>query len=117
MRFIALIIGNALALFLASSYIDGVSLKGGYAELAIAAVVIALINFLLKPGLRLVFGPFIILSLGLFAIVINMMILWLADSLLPQVEFKTTSALLLTTLLIGFINFVVSIGFKTHKNV
>ena len=114
MRFIALIISNALALFLAAHYIDGVVLSGGYMELTIASVVIALANFLLKPGLKLIFGPFIILSLGLFAIVINMGILWLADLLLPQVEFSGLSALFLTTFLLGIVNFIISIAFKKH---
>ncbi|MEK7452955.1 MAG: phage holin family protein [Patescibacteria group bacterium] len=116
MKFIILIIGNALALFLASSYISGFSLSGGYKELIIAAIVIALVNLFLKPGLKLVLGPFIILSLGLFIIFINMGILWLADKLLPQVEFLTISSLILTTLLIGFINFIISIGFKKKIN-
>ncbi len=114
MRFIALIISNALALFLAANFIDGVTLNGGYKELTIAAVVIGLINFLLKPVLKLLFGPFIILSLGLFVIVINMGILWISDLLLEQVAFSGISALFLTTLLLGVINFVVSISFKKH---
>ena len=114
MRFLALVIGNVLALFLADHYIDGVSLLGGYKELILAAAVIGLINFFLKPGLKLIFGPFIILSLGLFVIVINMGILYVADLLLPQVEFIGWSSLLLTTLLLGFINFIISIGFKKH---
>ena len=114
MRFLALIISNILALFLAAYYIEGVVLTGGYLELAIAALVIALANFLLKPGLKLIFGPFIILSLGLFVIFINMGILWIADLLLPQVEFSGFSALLLTTILLGIINFIISISFKKH---
>jgi len=114
MKFIALLFGNALALFLAANYISGVSLSGGYKELVIAALFIGLANFLLKPGLKLIFGPFIILSLGLFTIAINMGILWIADKFLPQVEFVGFSALFLTTFLIGLINFIISIGFKKH---
>ncbi len=112
MKFLVLTISNALALFLAEYYIDGVSLSGGYLELFVAAFVIALANFLLKPGLKLIFGPFIIFSLGLFVIVINMLILYISDLLLPQVEFSGFSALFLTTLLLGIINFIISIGFK-----
>jgi len=112
-RFTALILGNALALFLAESYIDGVKLYGGYKELILAALIIALANFFLKPGLKLIFGPFIILSLGLFVIVINMGILWIADKLLPQVEFSGLSSLFLTTMLLGIVNFIISVGL--HK--
>ncbi len=114
MRFVALLFGNALALFLAANYISGVSLSGGYQGLLIASFVIGLANFLLKPGLKLIFGPFIILSLGLFSILINMGILWLADLMLSQVTISGFSALFLTTFLIGLINFIISIGFKKH---
>ena len=114
MRFLALILSSILTLFIASYYIDGVNLTGGYVELIVAGIVIAVINFLLKPGLKMIFGPFIILSLGLFIILINMGLLWIADLILPQIEFSGFSSLLLTTLLLGITNFIVSISFKKH---
>lgn len=111
-KLITLIISSALALLLLVYYIEGVSISGGYKGLVIAALAIGLINFFLKPGLKLVFGPFIILSLGLFLLIINMGLLWVADAILPQLDFKSFSALILTTLLLSILNFIISIGFK-----
>lgn len=111
-KLITLIISSALSLFIAANYIAGASISGGYKELLIASVAIGLINFFLKPGLKLVFGPFIILSLGLFILIINIGLLWIADIILPQLDFKSFSALILTTLLLSIINFIISIGFK-----
>ena len=111
-KLITLIISSALALLLSVYYIEGVNISGGYKGLVIASLAIGLINFFLKPGLKLIFGPFIILSLGLFLLIINMGLLWVADAILPQLDFASFSALILTTLVLSVLNFIISIGFK-----
>lgn len=109
MRLFWLILGNILAIFLASYYIDGVTLTGGIKNIAIVGLVFSLINFFLKPILKLILGPFILLSFGLFLIVINMGVLWLTDVMMPQLNIAGMAALFLATLLIGAINFAVHI--------
>lgn len=109
MRLLFLIIGNIVALFLASKYIEGVILVGGIWGLLVTAAIFSVVNFLLKPILKIVLSPFIILSFGLLIIAINMGILWLTDSFVKQIQIETLSALFLTTILIGIVNFVIHI--------
>lgn len=112
MRFVAsILVGNVVALFLASYYIEGVTIKGGWWEIVAVAAVLGVINIFLKPILKLILGPFILLSLGLFIIVINMGILWVTDLLLPQMQISTIGALFLSTLLISAVNFATHIVF------
>lgn len=112
MRFVAsILIGNVIALFLSSYYIEGVMIKGGWWEILAVGAVLSIINIFLKPILKLILGPFILLSLGLFIIIINMGILWITDLLLPQMQITTIGALFLTTLLISAVNFATHIIF------
>ena len=109
MRLFLLMLGNILALFLASYYIDGVALKGSIWDIALVGLVFSAVNFFLKPLLKLLLGPFILLTFGFFIIVINMGILWVTDVLLPQFEISGIVALFLATLLVSVVNFAVHV--------
>ena len=112
LRLIALIAGNALALFLASYYIPGFELTGNWNGLAIVTVVFSAINFFLKPILKFLLGPFILVTLGLLIIVINMAMLWLTDLAMSQLQIQTITALFYATILIGAVNFITHLIFK-----
>mgnify|MGYP001567012517 CR=1 FL=1 len=101
-----------LALWLASMYIEGVVLTGGYWEIALAGIVFSLVNFILKPILKLALGPLILLTFGIAAILINMGILKLTDTLLPQLDIMTLGALVLATLLMSAVNIVLHLVFR-----
>jgi putative membrane protein len=112
MRLIALILGNVLALFLASYYVAGVAISGGWQEILIVGLVFSAVNFFLKPLLKLLLGPIILLTLGVFILVINMGVLWITDLLLPQMSIAGIGALFFTTLVVSAINFATHIAFR-----
>lgn len=107
MRFLLLIAANILALFLASTYIEGVTLEGGVWGIVMVGLVFSVANILLKPIVKLILGPLILLTFGLLIIVINMGMLWVTDLVLPQLSIASIGALFLATLVIGIVNFVV----------
>ena len=76
---------NAVALYVAAWAISGVSYGDDWWSLLIAAAVFTLVNMWVKPILTLLSLPFIIVTLGLFLVVINAAMLkltsWLADKL------------------------------------
>jgi len=112
MRLLIFIFGNVLALFLASYYIEGMTLEGGFWTAVMIGTVFSLINFILKPILKLILSPFILLTFGLLIIVINMGMLKLTDWAFPQLEIISIGSLFLGTLLIGAVNIVVHILFR-----
>ena len=61
---------NAVALFVADALVDGIRI-GGWRALAVMAVVFGLINAFARPVLKTITCPLIILTLGLFLLVIN----------------------------------------------
>jgi putative membrane protein len=73
---------NAIALWVAAYFITGLDFNGTLLHLILVAAVFGLVNSLLRPLLTILTCPLIVLTLGLFTLVINAMMLlvtgWLA---------------------------------------
>jgi len=78
MNFILRLLLTALAVVLLAKLLPGVSVDG-YLTAIIVAVVLALLNFIVKPILVLLTLPVTVLTLGLFLLIINAIIIFLAD--------------------------------------
>ncbi len=102
------ILGNSLALYVAYLFVPGFIFKGGPAEYAIAGVLLGLLNMIVKPVLKTITLPLIILSLGLFTLFINGLILWIVDKIFVFMAFQTVWALFLATILVTIVNLIVS---------
>jgi putative membrane protein len=74
-------LASAGAIYAAAYVVPGISFQG-FGTALIVALVLGLINAVLKPLLVLISFPFIILSLGLLLLVINAAMLKLAAGLL-----------------------------------
>lgn len=81
MKFIIRIIINAIALAVTMSVLNGVEISGGIGGLLIVAVVFGLVNALIRPIVSLFSLPITCLTLGLFTLVINALMLLLTDAL------------------------------------
>ena len=81
MLFFIRLLVNAAALWVATQIVPGVSLSGGALPLLGVALVFGVVNALIRPVARILTFPLIILTLGIFALVINGLMLWLTSSL------------------------------------
>lgn len=66
---------NAIALYLAIRFVPGIGFGGGWLGLLWLALIFGLVNAFLRPLLQLLTCPLIILTLGLFTLLINMAML------------------------------------------
>lgn len=71
---------NALAVMAAAYIVPGISVRSFWTAL-IAAIVIGLVNALIRPILLILTLPINIVTLGLFTLVVNALMFWLAASL------------------------------------
>lgn len=101
---IAKFVVNAVILYAGDRFFTAFTVTGGIKALLIAAFTITLLNIFLKPILRLISLPLIWLSLGLFLIVINIAMLWIADLLLSSITFGDFSSMIVLSIIIGFVN-------------
>lgn len=70
---------GAAALMLIAYYVPGIQVASFYSAL-VAALILGLINALIRPLIILFTLPINILTLGLFTLVINALMFWLASS-------------------------------------
>src|SRR3989338_11477841 len=75
---------NAVLLLLAASIIPGFEVNGFYAAL-IAALVLGLINAILRPLLFVLTLPVTVMTLGLFALVLNAAMVWLMSTMVKGI--------------------------------
>ncbi len=70
---------NAIALYVATlpQLNIGVTFTGEWWQIAIVAFIFGLVNAIIRPVLKLLTCPLILLTLGLFTLVINAAMLWL----------------------------------------
>lgn len=73
-----------------------------------AGLILAIINSLLKPVIVLLSLPVILLTLGLFMIVINGLTVYLASIFYDPLEISSFWAAIVTGIIIGLVNYLVT---------
>jgi len=73
---------TSLSLFVAAQLVPGIRVKGtAWVIFAVMAVILGLVNAIVRPVLKFLSCPLIVLTLGLFVLVINGITLWLASAI------------------------------------
>lgn len=107
MKFIFSWILKALALLLVAYLVPDIHIRGLDVAL-IAAVVIGLMNMLVRPVLVIFTLPITILTLGLFILVINGMLFWGVSRYLEGFEVQTVLAGIIGALAYSLISWLLS---------
>jgi putative membrane protein len=102
---------NALALFLASQWVRGVEVEG-WESLLIAAAIFGVVNALIRPVALALSCPLLVLTLGLFTLIVNTAMLaltaWVSGHLNLEFEVDGFRAAFLGALLISAVSVVLS---------
>jgi putative membrane protein len=77
MRLVLRILINAAALWVAVRIVPGIAYTGTPLMLLCVAIVFGVVNTIVKPIVTLLSIPAILLTLGLFLLVVNALMLWL----------------------------------------
>jgi len=115
-RLLLHLLANAAAFYFISVILNGdFAITGGIKGYFIAACVFGLLNSLVKPILKLLALPFMIMTLGLFTVVLNILVLWLVKYVLSVLAFQGVgvytahiAAFFYAGLLIGVANLLIS---------
>lgn len=108
LSFIARIIANSIGILIATYFVPGIIFKGDLIDLVITGLILALANSIIKPILKFITGPLIVLTMGLFMIIINIALLWLVDWFMPELTIVGFWAYFWGVVLISIINAIVS---------
>jgi putative membrane protein len=96
---------NAAGVFVFGALLRGVQVKS-FGTAILVAVVLALLNTFIKPIITFFTFPFIILTLGLFVLVINTVIVMIADWLIDGLRIKNFGWALLFSIAMSLLNLV-----------
>ncbi len=100
---------NAAAIYLAVTLVTGIHLEGDVTGVIWLALILGLLNAFIRPVLRFLTCPFIILTLGLFTFVINTFVFWLMGQIGKLVGIPITIDGLVPAFLGGLVVTLVSI--------
>ncbi|WP_224483947.1 phage holin family protein [Robertkochia aurantiaca] len=114
MKFLIKILLSGLAVIILERILPGVSVDG-YMTAIIVALVLGLLNFIVKPILVILTLPVTILTLGLFLLIINAIIILLADSLVSGFQVDNIWWALLFSLLLSILESILFSAVKKDK--
>ncbi len=97
---------NVVALFVATWLLDGVTYGDQWWTLLIAAAVFTVVNALVKPILAILSIPFIIVTLGLFYFLINVLMLYITSWVVPDFDIRTFWWGALAAIIVSFVNWL-----------
>ena len=99
---------NVVALFVAAWLLAGVDYGDSWWSLMIAAVVFTLVNMIVKPILTVLSIPFIVVTLGLFDFLINILMLYLTDWIVTDFEIDTFWWAALAAIIVSIVNWILN---------
>lgn len=99
---------NSLGLWIAQRLFDTIDFNERLSTIIMAGLVLSLVNAFIKPILVVFTLPAVLLSLGLFMIVINGMVVWLASYFYGPLEVTSFGGAVLAGLVIGLVNYALS---------
>lgn len=100
----------SLGLWIAAGFLRGsISYDDRLSAIIIGGLILALINMIIKPVLVIFSLPAIVLTLGLFMIVINGLTVFLASLLYSPLKVSSFWAAMVAGIIIGLVNYLVTV--------
>ncbi|WP_344786950.1 phage holin family protein [Postechiella marina] len=114
MKSIIKLLLNALAVVILSKILSGVSVES-YTTAIIVAIVLSLLNLLVKPILVILTFPITVFTLGLFLLVVNAIIIFLADYLIDGFSVSSIWIAILFSILLSILQSLLHTLLKEDK--
>ena len=114
-RFIARLLMNALGLWIAARLSRNIDYQDSLWVIAVAALLFSVINALIRPIVIIFTLPAVVLTLGLFMLVINGLMVWLVSAIYPPFEVRTFGAAVLAAIIVWIVNYGLSMFFSSES--
>lgn len=103
MKLIGRLLINILALFIVEYLVPGFILAN-FTAAVVAAIVIGIVNTLIKPILQLIALPISILTFGLAAFLINVSLLWLTAQFVPGFTIANFTTAIIASIVLSLVS-------------
>jgi putative membrane protein len=99
-------VGNAIALWAAARIVGNVDLSHSWWTVIVAALLLTLLNVYVKPVLKVLAFPFVIVTLGIALFFLSMLLLWLTSALVSGFAINGFWPLVKATIIVWLVNLV-----------
>lgn len=98
----------SLGLWIAAGLLDeSIDYESRFRVIVVSGLILAVINTLIKPIVVIFSLPALLFSLGLFMIVINGLMIWLASKLYSPLHVANFGTAILAGMVVGLVNYLV----------
>jgi putative membrane protein len=108
MRFIFRLLINVVAILIIAHIAPGLIRVDGFLAALIAAILLGIVNTIIRPILVILTFPLTLLTFGLFLLVINALMLWLVSALLSGFNVNGFWGALFGSILISIVSWLLS---------
>jgi putative membrane protein len=116
MRLIARLLVIAAAVWIVAAVVPGVHVQEGVTSYLIIAVIFAIVNVLVRPVLLLFSLPFLVITLGLFLLVVNAALLGITAALTERLSIDGFGSAVVAALLITMVTWAGDNALGLKKN-
>ena len=113
MGFLIRAVVNALAIWLATEIVPGLE-AGSVTTVVVAALVLGLVNAIVRPVLLVLTLPLTLVTLGLFLFVLNALCLWLTSAVVPGFDVRGFWPAFWGALIVSALSWIVN-GFVSDR--
>ena len=99
---------NILGLWVSSKILGGLDYKNNWSVLIVAGTILSLVNALIKPFVMILSLPALLLSLGVFTLIINGVMLYIVHLVYKPFEISSFSTAILAGIVIGLVNYILT---------
>lgn len=100
---------------LSDSNFFGFPLTTKWHIIVLLGIILGILNFFVKPILKIITLPLRIVTLGLFGLIINMALIWAVDLIFQEITIPWFWPLLWSTLIIWVLNIILPMLFKKRE--
>ena len=115
MKFIIKCLCSAVALILVAYFIPGVSFDS-FTTVLITALILGVINAVIRPLIMLLTIPINILTLGLFTFIINAFMLWIVHLLVSGFHILNFTTAIWAAIIYWLANWLINLLFKDDSD-
>ena len=110
LEFVAHVVFSAFLIAVVGRLVSGVEVEDAFAAV-VAAVVLGIANAVVRPLLLVLTFPLTILTLGLFLLVVNALVLWLVSAVVPGFRVRGFGSAFLGALVLSLLNVAIAAVF------
>lgn len=121
-RIVIGVILNAIALYGVTYFLKDITYTGGIKFFLIGGIIIGVLNTFVKPLMKILSFPFVLMTAGLFILVINAIIFWLTTRIVNVIHFSDVSVTakgaltyLVAAVVFGLLNWLIHIFIHNKK--